>query len=199
MTHPNHAGTPSDNSLPEGLPVPGDDGAARHLPGMAIPALTFATSDGSLVDLSHLGAGRTIVYLYPMTGRPGTDLPDGWEAIPGARGCTNEACDFRDHHAELLAGGVSHVFGLSSQTPEYQAEAAERLHLPFAMISDVDFALADALTLPTFSAPDHDRLYSRLTLVINDGVIEHVFYPIFPPNTHAQQVLEWLRTHRVGS
>ncbi len=185
----------NDNSLPEGLPVPEDDGAAAHLAGMAMPALTLSTSDDSTVGLSTLGAGRTIVYLYPMTGQPGTDLPNGWDAIPGARGCTNEACDFRDHHANLHDAGVSHVFGLSSQTPEYQAEAVERLHLPFTMISDVNFALADALTLPTFVVPGKGRLYSRLTLVINDGVIEHVFYPIFPPNTHAQQVLEWLRKH----
>lgn len=181
------------NSLPGNLPVPEDDGAAAHLTGLAVPALTLATSDGSTVELAALGSGRTIIYLYPMTGDPSGELPDGWDAIPGARGCSTEACDFRDHHADLHTAGVSHVFGLSSQPPEYQAEVVERLHLPFAMISDVDFALADSLTLPTFSAPGHERLYSRLTLVINNGLIEHVFYPIFPPNTHAQQVLEWLR------
>ncbi len=189
----------NDNSLPDGLPVPEDDGAAAHLPGLAMPSLTLPTSDGSTVDFSALGEGRAIIYLYPMTGRPGTDLPDGWDAIPGARGCTNEACDFRDHHAELRTFGVAHVIGMSSQTSEYQSEAVERLHLPFTMISDVDFALAEALTLPTFVAHGPGRLYSRLTLVINEGVIEHVFYPIFPPNTHAQQVLDWLRAHPVVS
>ena len=124
---------------------------------------------------------------------PGVDLPQGWDEIPGARGCSTEACDFRDHFAELEAAGASRVFGMSSQDVPYQAEVVARLNLPFSMISDQGLALADALQLPTFAAPGHDRLYARLTLVIRDGVIEHVFYPIFPPNTHAQQVLAWLR------
>jgi peroxiredoxin len=119
----------------------------------------------------------------------------GGVAIPGARGCSTEACDFRDHFADLQAAGAAHVWGLSSQDPEYQAEVVERLRLPFRMLSDPQFALADALTLPTFSAPGHDRLYSRLTLVVSGGKIDHVFYPIFPPNTHAQQVLDWLQTN----
>jgi peroxiredoxin len=180
-------------SLPDDLPVPVDDGAADHLPGLAMPALRLATSDGGEVDLAHLGEGRTVVYLYPMTGRPGVDLPDGWDAIPGARGCSTEACDFRDHLADLRAAGAARVFGMSGQSVDYQAEVVERLHLPFAMISDPELALADALDLPTFSAPGHDRLYSRLTLVVRDGRVEHVFYPVFPPNTHAREVLDWLR------
>lgn len=180
-------------SLPDDLPAPADDGAADHLPGLAMPALRLATSDRGEVDLADLGEGRTIVYLYPMTGRPGVDLPDGWDAIPGARGCSTEACDFRDHLADLRAAGAARVFGMSGQSVDYQAEAVERLHLPFAMISDPELALADALDLPTFSAPGHDRLYSRLTLVVRDGRVEHVFYPVFPPNTHAREVLDWLR------
>jgi len=180
-------------SLPDDLPVPADDGAADHLPGLAMPALRLATSDGGDVDLSDLGEGRTVIYLYPMTGRPGVDLPDGWDAIPGARGCSTEACDFRDHLPDLGAAGAARVFGMSGQSVDYQAEAVERLHLPFAMISDPELALADALDLPTFSAPGHDRLYSRLTLVVRDGRVEHVFYPVFPPNTHAREVLDWLR------
>lgn len=160
-----------------------------------MPKLSLRTSDGQTIDLAAPGPGRTIIYLYPLTGRPGVDLPEGWDAIPGARGCSTEACDFRDHFAGLRATGASQVWGMSSQDPEYQDEVVERLHLPFAMISDPQLALADALGLPTLSAPGHARLYSRLTLVVRKGRIEHVFYPIFPPNTHAQQVLDWLRAH----
>lgn len=180
-------------TLPGNLPVPEDDGAAAHLPGLALPELALPATDGSTVNLARLGSGRTIVYLYPLTGVPGTDLPAGWDAIPGARGCSTEACDFRDHFIELQDAGVEGVFGMSSQDSDYQSEVLERLRLPFPMLSDPTFSLAAALALPTFSAPGHDRLYSRLTLVIKDGIIEHVFYPIFPPNTHAQQVLDWLQ------
>ena len=182
-------------ALPDNLPVPENDGAADHLPGSRLPALKLPTSDSGMVDLAALGPGRSIIYLYPLTGRPGVDLPEGWDTIPGARGCSTEACDFRDHYADLQRAGAAHVFGMSSQTPDYQAELVERLHLPFVMLSDPNFAMADALQLPTFTAQGHQRLYTRLTLVINDGMIEHVFYPIFPPNTHAQQVLGWLRDH----
>ncbi len=184
-------------TLPDDLPVPRDDGAADHLPGLPMPDLTLGTSDGGTVDLGALGPGRAIIYLYPRTGQPGVELPQGWNDIPGARGCTPESCGFRDHFADLQAAGVSAVWGLSSQDPGYQAEAVERLHLPFSMLSDPRLALADALNLPTFAAAGHDRLYARLTLVIRDGVIEQAFYPIFPPDTHAQQVLDWLRAHPV--
>jgi len=180
--------------LPEGLPVPVDDGAARHLPGRAMPALSLPATDGRRVALDALGGGRTVVYIYPMTGRPGVDLPEGWDDIPGARGCTPESCAFRNLHAELLAAGAAQVFGLSSQSSEYQREAVDRLHLPFAMLSDEHLALAGALGLPTFTV-DGMTLYRRLTMVITDGVIEHVFYPIFPPDQHAQEVLDWLRAH----
>lgn len=184
----------TDNSvLPEGLPVPQDDGAAAHLPGASMPELRLSLSDGGNVMLSGLGPGRTILYLYPLTGSPVAELPEGWEGIPGARGCTSEACDFRDHLDDLRAAGAQRVYGMSSQDPAYQAEVVDRLRLPFAMVSDQGFELADALRLPTFTAPGHERLYSRLTLVVLDGVIEHAFYPIFPPNTHAQQVLAWLQ------
>lgn len=182
-------------TLPAGLPAPQDDGAADHLPGLAAPALAFAATDGREVDLAQLGPGRTVIYLYPLTGRPGVDLPDGWDAIPGARGCSTEACDFRDHFDDLAEAGVSAVFGFSSQDRDYQAEVVERLRLPFAMLSDEDFRLADALRLPTFAAEGYERLYARLTLIVRDGVVEHVFYPIFPPNTHARQVLGWLHAN----
>lgn len=189
----NEDATTDYTTLPEGLPVPEDDGAADHLPGSPTPELTLPTSDGGSIDLSALGPGRTVIYLYPFTGRPGVDLPEGWDAIPGARGCSTEACDFRDHFQELRDAGAERVFGFSSQDPAYQAEVVERLRLPFSMISDEHLELADALGLPTFAAPGHERLCARLTLVIRDGAVEHAFYPIFPPNEHARQVLEWLK------
>lgn len=185
-------------TLPDNLPVPEDDGAAAHLPGLAMPNMVLEATDGQQVDLSQLGGGRSIIYLYPLTGLPGTDLPDGWDAIPGARGCSTEACDFRDHFAQLKGAGVERVHGFSSQDPDYQREVTARLRLPFTMLSDTGFELAEALNLPTFAAPGHPRLHSRLTLVVRAGVIEHVFYPIFPPNTHAQQVLAWLEANSAG-
>jgi peroxiredoxin len=181
--------------LPDGLPEPVDDGAADGLVGRGMPGVVLGTTSGEPVDLADLGPGRTVIYLYPLTGRPGVDLPEGWDEIPGARGCSTEACDFRDHLGELRDAGADHVYGMSSQDTDYQAEVAHRLNLPFAMISDPGLSLADALQLPTFAAPGHDRLYARLTLIVRGGTIEHVFYPIFPPNTHAQQVLEWLRAN----
>jgi peroxiredoxin len=178
--------------LPGGLPVPADDGAARHLPGRAMPALSLPATDGRQVALDGLGSGRTVIYVYPMTGRPGVDLPPGWDDIPGARGCTPESCGFRDRHAELLAAGAAQVFGLSGQSSEYQREAVDRLDLPFAMLSDEPLALAGALGLPTFAVAGM-TLYRRLTMIVTDGIIEHVFYPVFPPDRHAQEVLHWLR------
>jgi peroxiredoxin/DNA-binding transcriptional MerR regulator len=179
-------------ALPSGLPEPEDDGRAAHLSGMSLPSIVLDASNHTNVDLSKLPNGRTVIYFYPLTGRPGIDLPDGWDSIPGARGCSTEACNFRDHYQELLDLGVSTVYGLSSQDADYQAEVAERLHLPFHMLSDPEFKLADALDLPTFAATGHPKLYSRLTLIVNENDIEHVFYPIFPPNTHAEQVRAWL-------
>ncbi|WP_330461052.1 redoxin family protein [Streptomyces sp. NBC_00820] len=179
-------------NLPAGLPVPEDDGAAAHLPGMKMPHLELRSTSDTAVRLDAFGAGRTVIYVYPLTGRPGTDLPDGWDSIPGARGCTPEACGFRDHHQDLLAAGADAVFGLSSQDTDYQREVVERLHLPFQMLSDPTLSVARQLDLPTFEAGGL-TLCKRLTLIIRDGVIEHVFYPVFPPNEHADQVLAWLR------
>jgi peroxiredoxin/DNA-binding transcriptional MerR regulator len=176
---------------PASLPEPQDDGAADHLPGLRLPALRLPGTHGGTVALNALPAGRTVLYIYPLTRRPGVDLPDGWTAIPGASGCTPESCGFRDHHAELLDAGASAVFGLSSQDTGYQAEVAERLALPFAVLSDPGLQLAGALGLPTFTAGGQ-RLYKRLTLIVTGGMIEHAFYPIFPPGQHAQQVLSWL-------
>ena len=159
-----------------------------------MPALSLPATDGRQVALDALGSGRTVVYIYPMTGRPGVALPEGWDDIPGARGCTPESCGFRNLDAELRAAGAVQVFGLSSQPTGYQAEAVDRLHLPFAMLSDERLALADALGLPTFTV-DGMRLYRRLTMTITGGTIEHVFYPIFPPDQHAQEVLDWLQAN----
>ncbi len=184
-------------SLPSDLPAPEDDGAADHLVGLEVPAITLTGTGGGQVALDDLGPGRTVLYVYPLSGKPGIDLPDGWDAIPGARGCTPEACGFRDHHAALRAAGAAAVFGLSSQSTGYQAELAQRLQLPFEILSDPDLELADALRLPTFTA-DARRLYARLTLVVTDGRIEHAFYPIFPPDQHAAQVLAWLRENAGG-
>ncbi|MEU6076968.1 redoxin family protein [Micromonospora sp. NPDC047074] len=178
--------------LPADLPAPADDGAADHLPGRRMPRLTLPGTAGDPVGLHALGAGRSVVYLYPLTGRPDVDLPGGWDSIPGARGCTAQACDFRDHHRDLVAAGAARVYGLSSQDTGYQREVVDRLRLPFTMLSDPGLRLASALGLPTFEAAG-TTLYRRLTLIVRDGVIEHVFHPVFPPDRHADEVLRWLR------
>jgi len=157
---------------------------------MALPYLELPATDGRTYSLRALPGPRVVIYIYPMTGRPGVALPDGWDLIPGARGCTPESCGFRDHFSELAELGAG-VFGLSSQDTEYQAEAAERLELPFPILSDSAFALDAALSLPTFEM-NGKRLYRRLTMVVSNGDIEHVFYPIFPPDAHAAEVLAWL-------
>jgi len=176
--------------LPPDLPVPIDDGATRHLVGMKMPDLGLMATDGATVHLARL-AGRTVVYAYPRTGEPGKPPIDGWDAIPGARGCTPQSCGFRDHHAALKSLGVAHLFGLSTQDSDYQREAATRLHLPFAILSDKDLALTRALTLPTFTIAGM-TLIKRMALVIDDGVITKVFYPVFPPDQNAEEVIAWL-------
>lgn len=176
------------------LPKPEDDDGARHLPGAPIPDITLPATDGTEVSLAHLKS-RTVVYAYPMTGRPGVPLPDGWDEIPGARGCTPQSCSFRDHHAELLAAGVDHVFGLSTQNTDYQREAAQRLHLPFPLLSDAALRLTTALRLPVMLVGGA-TLLKRMALIIDDGIIAHVFYPVFPPDRNAADVLEWLRAQR---
>jgi peroxiredoxin len=180
--------------LPQDLPVPQDDGATRHLAGLRLPDIALAATDGTSVTLATL-AGRAIVYCYPRTGRPGQPLPTGWDGIPGARGCTPQSCAFRDHFAELKALGVAHLFGLSTQDTAYQREAVERLHLPFPLLSDSERKLTTALRLPTF-AVDGMTLIKRLTLVIDDGVMTKVFYPVFPPDQSAQEVIAWLQASR---
>ena len=182
------------NVLPADLPVPQDDGAARHLPGMRLPGIALAATGGATVGLSKL-KGRTIVYAYPRTGRPGQALPTGWDAIPGARGCTPQSCGFRDHFQELLQLGVAALYGLSTQDTAYQREVAERLHLPFAILSDADLRLIRAMRLPTFEV-DGMTLLRRMAWVIDDGVVSHVFYPVFPPDQSAGDVVAWLRQQK---
>jgi peroxiredoxin len=172
------------------IPKPTDDGAASHLAGMRIPSVPLPATDGTAVDLSKL-RGRVVVYAYPRTGIPGVENPTGWDLIPGARGCTPQSCAFRDHFAELKALGVSRVFGLSTQDTAYQREVAERLHLPFPILSDEHFSLTQAFRLPTLQTSGM-TLLKRLTLVIDNGKIEHVFYPVFPPDRNASDVIAWL-------
>jgi peroxiredoxin len=181
-------------TVPTGLPVPEDDGAAAHLLGARMPALALPATDGSSfpVDRPPAGFDRLVLYAYPRTGRPGEPpLTPDWDRIPGARGCTPESCGFRDHARELAAVGAA-VAGVSTQTTEYQGEAVERLRLPFPLLSDADRRLADALRLPTFAAGGQ-VLLKRLTLVVRDGLVEGVFYPVFPPDRHAEDVLRWVR------
>ena len=175
--------------LPTDLPIPTNDGACNHLPGMRPPPIALPATDGSMIDLSAL-TGRSVVYVYPRTGRPDQPLPTGWDEIPGARGCTPQSCAYRDFAAELGALGAR-VFGLSTQDTGYQQEAAERLHLPFPLLSDERLELATALGLPMFEV-DGLTLIRRLTLIVNDGVIEKVFYPVFPPDSDAANVAAWL-------
>ena len=182
------------NVLPDDLPPPQDDGAARHLVGMKLPDISLAATDGAEVRLAKL-EGRTVVYVYPRTGRPGQPLPTGWDAIPGARGCTPQSCSFRDHAGELKALGVKQLFGLSTQDTAYQREAAERLHLPFPVLSDEKLALTRALKLPTFVA-DGMTLLKRMAWVIDEGKISKVFYPVFPPDKNAEEVIAWLKSSR---
>ena len=185
--------TDDHHALPQNLPVPVDDGACDHLPGMTLPPLPLPSNGGGEVDLAGL-PGRTVIYCYPRTGRPDQDVPPGWNEIPGARGCTPQSCAFRDRHAELRALGAR-VFGLSTQETAYQREAAERLHLPFPLLSDARLAFTRALDLPTFETAGM-TLIKRLTMIVGNGRIEHVFYPVFPPDADAGRVAAWLARHR---
>jgi peroxiredoxin len=203
----------SDNlhELPKNLPVPQDDGACDHLPGTRLPRLALASTAGRSVELAAL-KGTTVIYIYPRTGRPDQEVPTGWNAIPGARGCTPQSCAFRDHFEELKGAGAAQVFGLSTQDTGYQREAVERLHLPFELLSDEKLALVKALKLPTFRV-DGMTLIKRITLIARDRqiagtprlegaisgarrgepAIEKVFYPVFPPDRNAGDVLAWLK------
>ena len=176
--------------LPPDLPVPVDDGAADHLVGLEVPALRLDSSGGP-VDLAELAARLAVLYVYPATGVPGRPSPDGWDAIPGARGCTPQSCAFRDHADELGELGAR-VAGLSAQSLAQQIEFARREHMPFAVIADPELRLRGALALPTFEFGGV-TLYKRVTLVVEAGRVQHVFYPVFPPDRNAADVLDWLR------
>ena len=186
---------PNLNELPANLPVPKDDGGARHLKGMAMPDLELPSTSNRRVNLAKAAAPRLVVYAYPMTGRPDRVLPQGWDEIPGARGCTPETCGFRDHHMDL-AKLDAEVFGLSTQSTRYQQEMVARLAVPFEVLSDEHFALTHALRLPTFTV-EGMTLLKRLTLIVRNGQIEQVFYPVFPPDKHAEEVIAWLTQHPV--
>lgn len=175
--------------LPDDLPIPEDDGACAHLEGMKLPSIALASTSGHKVDLSFEG-GLFAVYFYPMIGRPDSPPMVGWNEIPGARGCTPQSCSFRDQYSEFLNLGTK-VYGASSQSLDAQKEAVQRLHLPFELLSDSNFELANALRLPTFEY-NALRLIKRLTLIIENGVICKVFYPVFPANENATNVITWL-------
>jgi peroxiredoxin len=177
------------------IPAPTDDGAARHLEGMTVPDVPLTATDGTQVSLAKV-PGRVVVFAYPRTGVPGQSSPvAGWDMIPGARGCTPQTCAFRDLHKVMIAAGAARVFGLSTQDTAYQREAAERLHLPFPLLSDEKLALTDALRLPTMEVAGM-TLIKRLALVIDDGRIGKAFYPVFPPDRNAGDVLAWLEQNR---
>jgi peroxiredoxin len=177
--------------LPLDIPAPEDDGGARHLHGARLADLALPATSGPPVNLAKL-PGRTVLYIYPRTGVPGVDALPGWDDIPGARGCTPQSCGFRDHYADLKALGVAQVYGLSTQDTSYQREAAERLHLPFPLLSDAALDFARSLNLPLFMTSGM-TLLKRMALVIDHGVITKVFYPVFPPDKNAENVIAWLR------
>jgi peroxiredoxin len=177
------------------IPAPVDDGAAAHLAGAAMPSIALKATDGAMVDLAAL-KGRVVVFAYPRTGEPGkVALVDDWDMIPGARGCTPQTCSFRDLFKDLRAAGANHVFGLSTQEHAYQREMAERLHLPFTVLSDEKLALTNALTLPTMEVAGL-TLIKRLAMIIDDARITHVLYPVFPPDSNAPDVLAWLQGNK---
>lgn len=182
--------------LPVDLPVPVDDGAADHLVGLAVPRLVFDSSHGP-VDLASFAESRAVLYVYPATGVPDRPSPDGWDAIPGARGCTPQSCAFRDRAGDLADLGTR-VAGLSAQSLEQQIEFAQREHMPFPVISDPSLRLGESLALPTFEF-DGVTLYKRITLVLEAGKVSHVFYPVFPPHRNADEVVAWLRAREERS
>ena len=184
------------NQLPANLPIPQDDGAANHLPGMRLPRLSLCATTGKELNLGEI-KGRLVIYCYPMTGQPNVALPEGWDQIPGARGCTPQSCSFRDHYQELQSLGAE-VVGLSVQSTAYQQEMADRLHLPFPVVSDADYQFQRALQLPTFITAGM-TLLKRITLIANDGVIEAIHYPIFPSDSDPAWVISYLKKYSTKS
>ncbi len=196
VTMQNSSSLPKDVliNVPSDLPVPEDDGACNHLPGSPVPSVELASTSGRLINLASQ-PGWVVIYCYPMTGRPGRAIPDGWVDIPGAAGCTPQSCSFRDSHDDIKALGAR-VFGMSVQTTEDQVEASQRLQLPYELLSDSGFLFAQALGLPVFDAGGM-QLLKRVTLIARDGRIAKYFYPVFPPDKNANEVLSWLQVHTV--
>ncbi len=180
------------NQLPSDLPIPHDDGSTHHLRGMRLPNISLSATNGKAINLGGI-KGKLVIYCYPMTGQPNVALPDGWDQIPGARGCTPQSCSYRDHYQELKALGAE-VVGLSVQSTDYQKEMVERLHLPFPVVSDEDYQFQKALNMPTFVAAGM-TLLKRATLIANHGVIEAVHYPIFPSDSDPAWVIGYLKSH----
>jgi peroxiredoxin len=181
------------NQLPADLPVPQDDGSTNHLKGMRLPNISLNATNGKAVNLGDI-KGKLVIYCYPMTGQPNVDLPDGWDQIPGARGCTPQSCSFRDHYQELQSLGAE-VIGLSVQTTEYQKEMVDRLHLPFPVVSDANYQFQKALNMPAFVTAGM-TLLKRVTLIANHGVIVAVHYPIFPSDSDPPWVIDYLKNHQ---
>ncbi|MDJ0570788.1 MAG: peroxiredoxin [Pleurocapsa sp. MO_192.B19] len=181
------------SELPQNLPVPLDDGESSHLLGKSLPNVVLHSTSSRQVNISNID-GKVVFYCYPMTRQPGVKLPDGWDSIPGARGCTPQSCSFRDHYQELQALGTQ-VYGISTQESSAQIEAVERLHLPFELLSDANFKLTTSLQLPNFEV-ENKRLIKRLTLIAQEGKIVKVFYPVFPPDKNAQDVVDWLKQEK---
>lgn len=192
-------GTEEQSPPWEEIPEPEDDGEADHLVGQSVPPVELTATDGQSVDLSSY-FDRIILFCFPKMGRTSDEPdPDGWEKIPGAYGCTEESCSFRDHYQELTQLGAAEVFGLSLQSSEHQRDTQARIEPPYEFLSDADHKLTDGLRLPTFEV-EGEIFNKRLTLVILDGRIEHVFYPVYPPGEHAEEVIRWLEAKpRTGS
>ena len=178
------------SDLPDDLPIPEDDGACDHLSGMEVPSIILRATNDEEINIGSLN-GYSVIYIYPMTGKPDVALPEGWNEIPGARDCTPQSFSFRDIHDDLKKN--ARLFGLSSQETDYQQEAKERLHLPFELLSDTNFQLKQQLALPTFTVEGVER-YKRVTLIIENNIIKNVFYPVFPPDSNAGEVLDWFKT-----
>lgn len=179
--------------IPSNLPIPTDDGSTDHLKGLRLPNVSLAATNGTTINLGEI-KGKLVIYCYPMTGQPNVALPDGWDQIPGARGCTPQSCSFRDHYNELQTLGAE-VLGLSVQTTEYQKEMVDRLHLPFPVVSDSDYRFQRALNMPTFVASGM-TLLKRVTLIVSNGVIQAVHYPIFPSDSDPIWVIDYLKRHQ---
>jgi len=177
------------------IPEPKLDFNLEHLNQLIIPDLKLNSTDDTTVSLSNL-KGITVIYVYPMTGVPGKELPEGWDEIPGARGCTPQSCSFRDNFSKLKKLGVNNIFGLSTQSTEYQKELATRLHLPYTILSDEKLEFSKKLKLPMFKVLKMNLL-KRITLILKDNKIIKYFYPIFPPTKNIEDVINFFEKSKL--